>query len=793
MPGDAPPFDLDATQEIALDQLIEHLRALAERLDDQAPTPEELSRGASYKPLDANVFGILGARGSGKSTLMLELYRRWECQADQRLAEVFLLPLMDCSVLPSEIAPGAAVLLRLKKSLETLGRIDNKRNHETNTRLMSELDQLIGRYTRTGKGYHDLSLDLSSSPEDYSQYVVEGLSERFELGTALAHWLCQASSEARRPVGDPGPRQRNRPAGHEQPRQATKAFVVLLDDFDLVPAQEVRRWLLALLDELHQHRVFFVLTADYHRLEYLSWDAKAQVDDKTGRAMLNKLLPVQHRFTLPIWKAENREPFKPDGEHPRTLWDLVSQILEKHRSSEPLIACLLPSLPRGLRDLYFVAKALADLEPGQAGEEPAQTKLYSFLAHLASCRSEPLFSRHLGDSTLDDWARELSFPDRELSSEEWRELVDTAGQRPNWKLGKTLKPLRGLHPIARPEPRSTGNKETENLIRLLAEFPDTWNRNPAWQDPLRHDWLRIQPLRDVKKKDQPLWCELLIDLGLGDSALRMRFVDTWKPLTRRLEATCLLVPREAARVRALFEDNSSLITHDLLFWLAPESAEDGNGRLVIGWAPLLAALRGSRDPLSPELFGDMRFSLGTLKEDRDAAQSVAKLDILPGELWALILLVDALDHVPWTALSAPVGWSLATSLGLAAAMVRTAYLLALTQSGQIDETQLIGGRKKGAKTKKRTPDATSAAQLRFLGDLRQRDPRRLLRLQDDELLIELDDLFAENAKLKTELAKHPSSLMRAALAYLDSPAYRSAVRLVTELAGWERQLAATET
>jgi len=153
---------------------------------------------------------------------------------------------------------------------------------------------------------------------------------------------------------------------------------------------------------------------------------------------------------------------------------------------------------------------------------------------------------------------------------------------------------------------------------------------------------------------------------------------------------------------------------------------------------------------------------GSLGGNLPPAQVDQALALLPERLWALLLLVDALDRCPWAALSGPLGWRLATYLGLAAAFVRSSYAHAIKTSREDDD-----------------PLRFSKEQTDFIEMLDQRDPRSLLSLHEEDVLERLCALFADG--FKDLLQGQDNPLARAALAYLDLPIYTSVVDLISAL------------
>ena len=344
------------------------------------------------------------------------LYQEWRnaCCADASPASgdlrgVYLLPTLDCSVLPANVEPGTGALFA------PLHRIDSRRKAEGQLfqqrpaikEDVDKLRELVERCTRMDRNYRGLCQDLAASPSDYSHYVVAGLEERVKLQKDLHVGLGTVLRGLR-----------------------LRTFAVLLDDFDLVPAQEVRRWLLSLLDELRQPRLLFVLTGDFYRLEHLSWDPAVELDKKTGRSLLDKVLPAQNRVPLPGWIPSSRHSFRPTESTGPSLWEPVEKAIEERPEAVGLVQGLLPERPRGLLNLY---QTLAGAEGLGMSE---------FLYALATSRQEPLLARQLAEIGTEEWGRRLRFAEDELSVEDWRETVAAARLRP--KPAVELPPLRAL-------------------------------------------------------------------------------------------------------------------------------------------------------------------------------------------------------------------------------------------------------------------------------------------------------------------------------------------------------------
>ena len=713
----------------------------------------------SPAPDPSNVFAILGARGAGKSTLLAELYSTWRAGGSPR-QELEILPPLDCSAIPTEIAQGMAVLIHLRDHLKArpdapacLKRLIECDAASVHGQRSGDdrvcLTDLIGRYSRTEPGYRDLCLDLSTTASDYSEHLVDGVSERLEMRQKLTTWLGNVLGCLKR-----------------------RAFVVLLDDFDLVPAEGLFRSLLSFLDELHQPRLLFVLTADFYRLQHLSWDAKTGFDDKTGRALIEKLLPSRNQIDLRQWPGGSRREFKPFqlgrnatteglavGDSP-TLGELLGQRTGQRYGRLALLAALLPPLPRGLENLYW------SLTAREVPEEPTGDALAPILELLATCRGEPLLARYIKDAGPEEIVETLDFPDHGLSTEEWQSLVAAARRR--GEAGRALVALPALHPGVRARRHSRARTSDpsdldQRIALVLDEVIETAETQWGTRDPLRHDRLQRLPLRDAAEQEVPLWTELLLDIACERvPRTRVSFLAAWRPAAERIADTCFRIDTSRRHLRELLDDDGALSQQASLYWLAP--GPHGKHQVRIGWRPLLDALRGVREPLSFCLLADLRIDAGDLCGDLPTHSAA---DLLPRETWALILLVDGLHRCPWAAFSMPLGWGLATYLGLAAALVRSAYVYGLCESTRWRKTDL------------------SREQRALRAVIAHQHPGNLLRLTEESVVGGLVRLFRDDlsTRVETRCALTKDPLEMALDCYLKSPVYLGVVALTERRAG----------
>jgi hypothetical protein len=742
---------LDESQERALYDLRRKL----------ATASAKLAQSQAGEPDFANTFGILGPRGAGKSTLL-----RWLDKPsvlpkyplgtgeNEALGRLLILPPIDCSVIPLDVAPGAAILLHIQDQLSQQERSPKVKE------LCKRLSGLAERYSETTVAYRKLGLELASSAGDYTHFVLSEMSRRFHLQDDLRDWLKDALDEINH-----------------------SACLVLLDDFDLVDADEVRKWILSLLDELHQRRLLIVLTADYYRLEHLSFSPRSEFDDKTGRALLDKLLPSQNRCNLERWELTAREKFRlvdPSGGADRDLSKLLDRYSLASAAQTVLLLRLLPGWPRGLVNLYQTLTS-----EQQAGNLPESrdvnrdTTLQSFLSLLASCRGEPLLARKLMSTQFSAWRKILHFGSQDLVVEEWQEIVEVAVGRAGKKedegkgdMESNRAAPRRIRPFPLfPVPPLQGKRgRNRKAILQASTLAAPWFYDPSEPDRLRHDDLRVLPLLDAQESVRPFWSELLLNYSflacaVGDKAdavrNRVHFLQTWTPAESRLMRARLRVKLTRSALRDFFEDPRARVPRSCLLWMSWSAGDEPPVEVAveIGWHPLFAALRGARDPLLSEQLADLLIGTSNFEGDMPKGGDVEALALIPDQLWAMILLIDGLDRCPWSALSAPLGWLLRTYVQLAAALVRTAYVFALEASGALQNSEL------------------SKSQQKFLEILKSRDPLELLALKEEEVLSLMTGLFIDNLVEKVETIT--DSLSTASRAYLNSPVYNAAAKLST--------------
>lgn len=708
----------NANQDNALRELKNMMRGLLEQQIVRQKQIEGEKRGAStYETGYTNAIGVFGQRGAGKSTILVKLYQCWQKAEHfpEDLKSLYFLPPIDCSTLTQTKVPSAVVLLNIKRSLADLVKDDHKREA-----LAERLDVLIGCSTRTDKDYRKLCLELSTSPEDYDFYQEKGIDERLALHQKLQQWLLDL-------------------------RKLTegKTLVILLDDFDLIAGRQVQAWINSLLDELHQVGLIFMLTADFYRLEHLSWNAKEGFDDKTGRALITKTFPPKNCLELPEWSLSEARTFKYSENE--TLEELIDLCLAKTPSlSKALILSLLPRLPRGIQNLYEL------LQIKTIGEAPENLALH-FVGVLATCRNEPLLARLLKERNHRVWSNYLPLSEAVLSIEQWDTLIARARLRADPILAAPLLPLRPL--LAKPETPNDKNSE----VRLPSSAADE-------HAPLFHNAIYTLPLRDVAAVDANLWAELLVDIDMyGCVSHQAHFFTSWKPLQEKLINTQFDVNFPSWSLKDFFMDNEGSLHKSSLCWLTNPKGYT----VTIGWSALFNNIRGITNPLSMDFLTKLVTNTYELKGE---VPSQDALKLLPNRLWELLVFADALERCPWPFFSRFLNWLLATYIALAAALVASAYLYCLVSCNYVSDNS--------SEVNDGQPKLTQV-QHAFFTMLKNRDPSLILQLSEEEVWKTLSDFFTDNEQLAARLIS-TQNLPQVTLQYLNSSVYRNAVELLNE-------------
>lgn len=663
--------DLLPIQKTVLRKLAATLKALLPPKSN--PEDERSTAGRARENSPRNVTGVFGERGTGKSTVLSALYAASLDLGEEKFADcagieglrslfssrvsgderVLVLRPLDCSVFHPDTPASAALLLHLLHD----PRLFPRSTSNEGDRLKRAFRQLAGVLARS-PGFYNAVVAEASTPDDAQEMQLSAISDRLSVRDQLREQLDLLCERCR-----------------------VKAFVVLLDDFDLIDERDTRQWLQALTDELNQPRLLFVLAADFHRLEYLSFNGDRGIDEQTGRALVAKLLGGRHRVELLALSQAERsatlnELLQKGHGHRDSAWtDIWARAVDPQHAAvlRRLAPSLLPYRVRGLVHLAEVIdstrleseRSTADPSPERSATGPsdrlapisvppaAESPVGAFLRGLAASRGESRLARRLIEVTPAEWVAEMRWP-TESDPALWRQSEKTLRNR----IGSAATepealPILGV--IARrPWLRGVGNDTT---------------RDPRWPSPLRHESLNSQPLRDARVSDHPLWTEFLIDLSFAESSANVaRFVDQWPPVRDRVSAACfrVAIPSSEIAIEITLNPGAWL---GYLPWIDASPADAVN----VGCGPLWAWSAGRRSMWPSEFLERQLFS----REDLVAqgADPMARSVPLPQTFAELFLLVDAFGRVPWRQLSGESrDMSLREWVRLSVAFVAASYL-----------------------------------------------------------------------------------------------------------------------
>lgn len=762
------------------------------------------SESITFTPHHSNTLGLLGRRGLGKSTIMNILYQLEHDPTinlpQKKPLPFFVLEPLDCTILEKTPNPISSVLIHLLSFISPRSSTNSNRHNQfhfkspespaPNDHTTKQLERIIENHYEISEGYRDLVQDLSSSPAEYGHYLSNGTKKQLKLKKSLFNFF----------------------EDFFKAQKSEHGFVIILDDFDLIPGKAVRKWIEALLDELQQDRLIFLVTADKPRLQHLSWDSENQEDEKTGQNQVYKLIPEFNTFELKEWTKKEALDFKISDQN--TTRSLLCNLEAPLKSQLNLIKELIPTDPRGLTDFHKVLKNRLLVEHLNIDSD----FISQLLALLASSRQEFFFSRRLKSNNPFSWITDLKFPTESPSVETWLGMVDIASTRkiPN-ENDAPFKPLPELQPSL-PHHSVFGNKI--HHIALVNPYPSMNNRwsfgqNPNWTEPLRDDAVRVHPLSDAKDRSPELWTELLLNLGMARSPdspknlhlrNRTQFFHSWKPLSFRAEQACIRRDMTESQLQDFFEDRLYLPDRAAFSWLSfslekEESAPGANSlHLQIGWPPLIEALRGNRNPMLTRSIAKLLIDPASIPTRFDRPSDENWLEIIPGEVWAMILLADGLYRCPWSTFSRPLRWLLITQIGLSAALIRTAYAYGLFQCGltQFDIKRNEKSDPEAGDTtdlsdndpKTNMPSLFSETQQKMIDMLLNRNPSYLLQksdqalhsvalLEEEDLLQRLNNLFQDD--LEETIKDNQDTLSLALKAYLNAPFYTSVKDKIAEI------------
>lgn len=612
---------------------------------------------ADFKqPRKATTLAVLGPRGSGKTTCMVDLLEKLEemetntnsmnrgARCVRPLAGFHPVErIIDCSLGSQNVPFGLSILMRLRHLLGL------HRDPSESPEWSSRGEVVEPRVAAEQKAFRVLReaymLNLPAAGR-----VLEGTS------SSGAHFAQQASLAAGRALSLP-----DRVAdwlqcaaiccGHD-----LEGFVLVLDDVDLA-RDGILDMVYSLLDELHQPRLILLIGADLTKLERRIADSlagggltklrpnseksarRSSEDVRMANDLLYKILPQVNREWLLPWTEEERWSFPP---RPAPAYELDSSLGEllSRKDWGPAFRtpALLPEYPRHLENLWFALARPQQMPKDNRSERKSFKDRAEFIAYLAEARGDYGLARQVPMRAPDEWGRTFRWEDEQIASGVWDRLVEAA-------LEGT--PLAGF------------SAESDDL-----PIPE----NPA---------------------SAALWTELLLDLSLTSGQLSSA------ELLRRYPRMSNLVDQAQIRTdfhrdemeRQLRDSRGSIMAQ--LAWTRFDVVLDRNGVLPeefdawIGLAPLREAAEGQRDFWPTSLAQGLFLRRSAVLDERQRAYDMdgdpddANAP-LPRALRPLIVFVDSLSRAPWRLLSeTPRRRSLRTNALLAAGLVRAAYVDAL--------------------------------------------------------------------------------------------------------------------
>ncbi len=619
------------------------------------------------QPRTATTLAVLGPRGSGKSTCMVELIRELSDDPSAKTVKLdgrefnclsgFLVvhQTVDCTLGPREVPLGLSALMRLRRvfGLEHDQQAAWSCQGEERADPSAEAEQQAFKamreaYMLSRRAAGRVLEGTSSSGAHFAQQAAKAAADALALPDRVADWLQQAAKRL-------GPE--------------VQGFILVLDDVDLA-RDGLRGLIRSLLDELHQPRLILVLGADLPRLENRvagsAGEDRASLQEMNrleeafrnpselgaARDLLYKALPQKNREWLRPWKEEDRWTFPPRPAlafpSEKSLKDLLTERTWGVAIRNP---ALLPIFPRALESLWF---ALWGLDKGKKPRTNTRKMLGTvedYLAYLGEARGEHDLARRISTRPASAWTRHLTWSEKPIDDSQWEHMVAAA-------LEGT--PLLGFH---------------------------------AGSDALQ--------LPERSSSAAALWIELLLDLSLESGHL------TSAELIRRFPRMSDLV--DQAQIWTDFHRDEMAEQLRLargsvmakLAWTRFDVVLDRHGVLPeefdarIGLAPLREVAEGRRNawptPLVQGLYLQRSAVLDARQRDydKDGGENDDKADgengdnvganaLLPRAVRPLVVFIDSLSRAPWRQLSETTRRrDLRPNALLAAGLVRAAYVDAL--------------------------------------------------------------------------------------------------------------------
>lgn len=596
-----------------------HLRSLSAiaRLRVQSPGAADKAYRALKTPRVANAVGVFGRRGSGKSTVMVEVLQRLAKRSRTELCWHVSWRPLDLSYAPREFPHGLTVLHWLYERLQSesveseTGRRTLSTANLPSQRVRKAFERASHSYFRGADGFNEMVRDLAVSAEHYAQVAAIEISKRQSLRDDIQHWL-DVQAEA----------------------MEVEGFVLGIDDLDLAPANRHQNLVWSLLDELHLDRLLFVVAGDLTRLERRLAEedaytrrcvspAMGELDGQAAIDLAYKVFPQVDRAELRPWAYLEREEFRtqsPDPARKQEPASTLGRLLHSLKLSKSIyvhLSRLLPEWPRGLENLHRQLEELQLPQAAEGGHDGSPETEDALVCFLAESNFEFPLARQLRQQPLQYWAAAFSWPDDANHTATWAAV------------GAQLDAKQEI-PALQPQALSSAS---------ALKLPEA----------------------------QPRWAEMLLDIALHRRQIEpARLLERIPWLRTRMAEAQAWVERTADTVdRNLSDDPGGL--QAALPWIRwnEESVRGqtrGVERFAVGLLPVLQWLSSERTLLPRS------FDLWNLPATRrDPSPPSSKPLQLPTAMRPLLRVVNALATQPWQGLSRLGGELLPISLARLAA------------------------------------------------------------------------------------------------------------------------------
>ena len=603
-PGEEAAGDLAAVREKLSGEQEQAVTGLEDLLE--LPPPER----HQWKARQPRVAAVVGARGSGKSTVL----RRIRDDLD-RESRFLCSHILDVSTIREDLGIMAMALDELMDmaNVPRLGvrhaahegsyrEFQGMRRSLHGEEINRQFEKCFQSAMLEEESHRRLAQDLAMSPGHYSKMIYEAAQRRRGHRSEFEEFVRHLLDFARQEMPDEA--QRRTEAGHQEPQ-----LVIFLDDLDLGHREMVHNWARALLTHYQNDSVLWLLSFDRdrlikllsHRLPGETVERVEHIDRFSGRALLQKLVPTHQQWELRRWPLEHRRVFCPlrprrdagvSEEGCEGSVRKLEELIQDRKLSHLLP--LLPAYPRSLEGLYRRLDQGGKLSSAQ------------FVRHVALGEGEDDLLQELDLRGIGLLTGSLRWDDEGiLTNARWHAIVGCV---------ENNAPLWGL-----PVPRELGNK--------------------------------------IQGPEPEAFLEACLDVALAEGTLTPYQLLTRMPFTRQLlERTMahLDFPGEDV-VRALESPRIALRARQqrarpqnvALYWQLWSTASDAENRweCTIGPIHLWRSAYRFRSPIPSQLLRRLRLDRPVIEPiDQDG---VSRHPFLPGSLRSLLLLVYRLQEAPW--------------------------------------------------------------------------------------------------------------------------------------------------